>query len=56
MSYAARCGGWIDAHFDMMRSSSPSQVGFGSALRNASTDLKSANSANTEPCHKVRVH
>ena len=36
-------------HFDMIRSSSPFHDGLGSALRNAATDLKSANSAKTEP-------
>jgi len=33
----------------MIRSSLPSQAGFGSALRNASTLLYSTNSAKTEP-------
>lgn len=44
----SRCTGY-GTHFDMMSSSLSSQVGLGSALRNASTDSKSANSTNTEP-------
>ena len=39
----------------MMSSSSPFHVGFGSALRNAPTDLKSANSTKTEPYPKFRL-